>query len=169
MDSTIAQQPFVPLFDTLASRHSTAASIWAPQPQPSNTAWSHAIDSISRLEHGLHDGSRPEARRTLSYPSATGGEDVFGPVGFLGSRRKDVGAIGDGRKKNHVDCDTKAWIYAPDYDYMLMTLTCSTSNRCFIALILIPSFLPASTLVLWALSLPQHLLAIRPFPPLPLF
>ncbi|THH27238.1 hypothetical protein EUX98_g6951 [Antrodiella citrinella] len=104
MDPTVAQKPFVPLFDAPSSRHSTAASIWAPQPQPSETAWSRAIDSISRVDHGHNDGVRPDPRRTISFPVNKGGEDVFGPVGFVGNRKKDVGAIGDGRKKN-IDYD----------------------------------------------------------------
>ncbi|KAH8094749.1 ARM repeat-containing protein [Cristinia sonorae] len=100
MDPTLTQQPYVPLFDAPSSRNSMAASIWAPQPQPSETAWSRAIDSINRADHGHSNGARPDPRRTFSFPANKGGEDVFGPLGFVGNRKKDVGAIGDGRRKN---------------------------------------------------------------------
>lgn len=67
-----------------------AASIWAPQPQPSETTWPKTLDSFSRVaerEFDLRTCFEPVVRR----------EDVFGPVV---ARPKDVGAIGDGRKKN---------------------------------------------------------------------
>ncbi|GBE77603.1 ARM repeat-containing protein [Sparassis crispa] len=99
--TTSSSQSFVPLFDKLPSPSrnlSTASSIWAPQPQPSDTAWSRAIDSFTRV-NVINNATRPEARRTTSFPVAFGGEDVFGPVGFVGHRKRDVGAIGDGRKK----------------------------------------------------------------------
>lgn len=76
----------------------TAASIWAPQPQPSESTWPQTLDSFSRVAerefggHGRGDQSRyPVVRR----------EDVFGPVPPL----RDVGAIGDGRKKNSPEFD----------------------------------------------------------------
>jgi hypothetical protein len=68
----------------------TAASIWAPQPQPSDTTWPRTLDSFSRVaerEVERHIRPQPLVRR----------EDVFGPEP---SRSRDVGAIGDGRKKN---------------------------------------------------------------------
>lgn len=107
MDSTSSQQPFVSLFETAPSRH-IASSIWAPQPQPSDTTWSKAIDSITRAESGLTiDTSRPEIRHQPPPPAGRGGEDVFGPVDTFGlSRKKDVGAIGDGRKKNASDFES---------------------------------------------------------------
>ncbi|KAI0652582.1 ARM repeat-containing protein [Trametes meyenii] len=95
-----SSQSFVPLFDTLPSSRSSAASIWAPQPQPSDVAWSKAIDSFTRVNLGGQLGSiRPEPRRSSSFPIHSLGEDVFGPVGLDGQRRQAVGAIGDGRKK----------------------------------------------------------------------
>ncbi|PCH34348.1 ARM repeat-containing protein [Wolfiporia cocos MD-104 SS10] len=76
-----------------------ASSIWAPQPQPSETTWSKAIDSFTRVNN---NGNlvRPDARRASSFPCGNSGEDVFGPVSPSGqSRQRNVGAIGDGRKK----------------------------------------------------------------------
>lgn len=71
------------------------SSIWAPQPQPSDTTWPKALDSFSRV---AEQANRPELHHhsSMSGPVVTR-EDVFGPV-----PSKDVatvGAIGDGRKK----------------------------------------------------------------------
>lgn len=105
MDSAASQQSYVSLFDAPPSRH-MASSIWAPQPQPSDTTWSRAIDSITRADPNLTvDTTRPDPRRSISHPPSRGGEDVFGPVGLMGPRKKDVGAIGDGRKKSTSDFD----------------------------------------------------------------
>ncbi|OSD00873.1 ARM repeat-containing protein [Trametes coccinea BRFM310] len=98
MEQTSSSQSFVPLFDPLPSSRTSASSIWAPQPQPSDVAWSKAIDSFSRVNFGAIPGAlRPDPRRAASFP--TPGEDVFGPVGLDGQRRQAIGAIGDGRKK----------------------------------------------------------------------
>ncbi|KAI0640145.1 ARM repeat-containing protein [Trametes polyzona] len=100
MDQTSTSQPFVPLFDPLPSSRTSAASIWAPQPQPSDVAWSKAIDSFTRVNVGGAQGiGRPDPRRSSSFPATNAGEDVFGPVGLDGQRRQCIGAIGDGRKK----------------------------------------------------------------------
>ncbi|GJE97809.1 ARM repeat-containing protein [Phanerochaete sordida] len=108
-----ATQSFGTLFDPSTRRQQApppglSASIWAPQPQPSETTWSRAIDSISRLPEG-YGGSlvRPDMHRTSSHPAGRNSEDVFGPVGLPPGvfRKKDVGAIGDGRKKTPPDFD----------------------------------------------------------------
>ena len=104
MEQTSAPSPFVPLFDTLPSSRSSAASIWAPQPQPSENTWSKAIDSFSRSNFGggppLHaDPRRSAPLRSSSFPAQGNGEDIFGPLGFEMHCRRDVGAIGDGRKR----------------------------------------------------------------------
>jgi hypothetical protein len=70
----------------------TAASIWAPQPQPSDTTWPRTLDTFSRVAERDLDRQgqarpQPLVRR----------EDVFGPEPL---RSRDIGAIGDGRKKN---------------------------------------------------------------------
>ena len=107
-------QSFVPLFDTLPSSRnlpssrSSAASIWAPQPQPSDNTWTKAIDTFSRSNFVDGLGIRPAPHRSSSYPAPHGIEDVFGPVGLDGQRRRrDVGAIGDGRKKQSPTLDDR--------------------------------------------------------------
>ncbi|KAI0756443.1 ARM repeat-containing protein [Daedaleopsis nitida] len=99
MEQTNSSQSFVPLFDTLPSSRTSAASIWAPQPQPSDMAWTKAIDVFSRTNFMDGLGIRPGPYRSSSYPAPQNSEDVFGPLDSDGQRRRDVGAIGDGRKK----------------------------------------------------------------------
>lgn len=98
MEHTAQTASFDPFFDLPAQSRGTSSSIWAPQPQPSETAWSKAIDSFTRV-NSIGISTRPDARRASSFPSVHGNEDVFGPVGLNGHLRKNVGAIGDGRKK----------------------------------------------------------------------
>ena len=113
-----ATQPLGSFFEAVPSQRQPAApaglsaSIWAPQPQPSDSAWSQAIDSINRVpENYASRLMRPEMRRASSHPTGINPEDVFGPVGFVeGIRKKDVGAIGDGRKKTPPDFDSIVWI-----------------------------------------------------------
>ena len=109
-----AAQQLGSLFETMPAQRQPApapglsASIWAPQPQPSESAWSQAIDSINRgvPENYASRLMRPEMRRASSHPTGHYPEDVFGTGGLLGElRRKDVGAIGDGRKKTPPDFD----------------------------------------------------------------
>ncbi|EMD32614.1 hypothetical protein CERSUDRAFT_108727 [Gelatoporia subvermispora B] len=97
MQTSTASQSFVPLFDSTSSRHPSTSSIWAPQPQPSDTTWSKAIDTFTLVNNDGID-PRPEARRTVSIPLGGDAQGIFGPTGL--NRKKDVGAIGDGRKKN---------------------------------------------------------------------
>ncbi|KAI0778866.1 ARM repeat-containing protein [Trametes elegans] len=102
MDHTSSSQAFVPLFDPLPSSRTSASSIWAPQPQPSDVAWTKAIDSFTQVPLGGAPAmsNRPDPRRSSSFPAPGMGEDVFGPVGLDGQRRQGVGAIGDGRKRS---------------------------------------------------------------------
>ena len=116
MNAPPASQPFVPLFES-ARRPAPglSSSIWAPQPQPSDTTWSKAIESISRVhEDHLKEPSRPEFRRAMSNPANRDSEDVFGAVGLAGVGTQDkrtIGAVGDGRKRS-----------TPDYDPMVSAL-----------------------------------------------
>ena len=101
-------------------------SIWAPQPQPSDTAWTKAIDSFTRVNFpGIPGNSMRPApmHRSSSYPTAHNGEDVFGPPGSGMQRRRDVGAIGDGRKKLSPTMDEMVRCYAVGY-MCAHTLTC---------------------------------------------
>lgn len=78
--------PFLKNVEDCPSR-SLNASIWAPQPQP-NESWPRTIASFSRA---AEDDKQKNA---------------FGPVGFIGScHKKDIGAIGDGRRKNSSDME----------------------------------------------------------------
>ena len=97
-----------------------AASIWAPQPQPSDTTWPRTLDSFSRVaerEFDLRSRLEPVLRR----------EDVFGPVPSAPSRSRDVGAIGDGRKKNSpVFDDSVSCFYLGIFSFpLLMKLFCT--------------------------------------------
>lgn len=118
MDSTTASQPFAPLFDPVPSRlpggAPLSASIWAPQPLPSENTWSRAIDSINRVNEDLRID--PSFRRAPSHLANQFNEDVFGPVGFMGNNRRAVGAIGDGRKR--ASPDQEAIVSARSSAYM---------------------------------------------------
>ncbi|KAJ8503376.1 hypothetical protein ONZ45_g10912 [Pleurotus djamor] len=92
------QQSLLPLFDQKQNRSrpvaGIAASIWAPQPLPSDTTWPAAMDAFSRtFERDVQDTAPAsfDHRNPLLGPTR---EDVFGQV-----EKKLVGAIGDGRKK----------------------------------------------------------------------
>ncbi|KAF5352799.1 hypothetical protein D9756_006223 [Leucocoprinus leucothites] len=98
---------FLPLYDSSPprSRQSSAglgASIWAPQPQPSGTAWPRALESFSRAAErdtaDLH-GLANLQKLATSLPLISR-EDVFGSLNMMTHSNKDIGAIGDGRKKN---------------------------------------------------------------------
>ena len=105
MDSS-SHQSFNPFFDhpPPPPRQQPVSSIWAPQPQLTETAWSRAIDSINRADPSV--SLRPEAHRASSFPSGKGTEDIFGPMApNLPISKKDIGAIGDGRKKVDADMD----------------------------------------------------------------
>ncbi|KAG6868382.1 hypothetical protein C0993_003906 [Termitomyces sp. T159_Od127] len=78
-----------------------AASIWAPQPQPSETTWPKTLDSFSRVAEQRELVSAHTAYEANSAPVRR--EDVFGPVPTQVKVLRDpssVGAIGDGRKKS---------------------------------------------------------------------
>lgn len=113
-------QSFAPFFDPVPASRQPAqgagirASIWAPQPQPSDTTWSNAIDTMSRAPDGA-SYLRPDFHRTMSYPAGRHGEDVFGPVGLSGAlNRREIGTIGDGRRKT-----------PPDFDPVVCRVSCS--------------------------------------------
>lgn len=117
--ATAVSQSFAPFSDGASLSRQPApapglsASIWAPQPQPSDTTWFRAIDTMSRAPGDCGSGfMRPEFRRASSHPAGKNGEDVFGPVGIVGNMsKKDVGTIGDRRKKT-----------PPDFDHVVRSL-----------------------------------------------
>ncbi|KAG8219228.1 armadillo-type protein [Butyriboletus roseoflavus] len=105
MQSTPSAQSFRPFADDYSPPRSrtTAASIWAPQPQQLDSTWPNAMDPFSRdtektafrLQRGLR-----------GFHPVFGSEDVFGPVGLVAPpRKRDIGAIGDGRKRQSPEYD----------------------------------------------------------------
>lgn len=108
MQSTPTAQSFIPFADNYSPPRSrtTAASIWAPQPQQLDSTWPNAIDSFSRDAEKAafrpHKGFR-------GFNPIFGCEDVFGPVGLVGPpRKRNIGAIGDGRKRQGPEFDDDA-------------------------------------------------------------
>lgn len=127
--------PFLPFADDYSPPRSrtTAASIWAPQPQQLDSTWPHAMDPLSR------DAENPALRlqRGLrGFNPSFGSEDVFGPVGLVGPpRKRDIGAIGDGRKRQSPEFDDDARvispyfrrIYSPWWSYSTSSSSCARS------------------------------------------
>jgi hypothetical protein len=100
------------------SRQSSAglmASIWAPRPQHSETTWPKTLDSFSRVaEKGVH---QVDAKNIAFQQPLIAREDIFGPV-RQGTQRfstRDVGAIGDGRKKNSPDYEDSVCAFLLDF------------------------------------------------------
>ncbi|KAF4604516.1 hypothetical protein EYR40_003290 [Pleurotus pulmonarius] len=99
------QQSFLPLYDQKQARSrpeaGISASIWAPQPLPSDSSWPKAMDSFVRLGDRDRDiqfqQNFAEARVPLVGPTR---EDVFGPD------KRQIGAIGDGRRRSSPGIDS---------------------------------------------------------------
>ncbi|KAG6380577.1 armadillo-type protein [Boletus reticuloceps] len=108
MQSTTSAKSFLPFADNYSPPRSrtTAASIWAPQPQQLDSTWPNAIDTFSRdAERAVF---RPQ-RGLRGFNPVFGSEDVFGPVGLVGPpRKRGIGAIGDGRKRQSPELDDDA-------------------------------------------------------------
>ncbi|KAF9055738.1 armadillo-type protein [Panaeolus papilionaceus] len=84
-------------------------SIWAPQPQPIDHSWPRTLDTFSRaVDREPENSMRLEARNTpnTAQPVVTR-EDIFGHNGPQATQKslREVGAIGDGRKKNQAEYD----------------------------------------------------------------
>jgi len=110
---TDAQQ-FVSVYDPNPPRtrqpSGLLGSIWAPQPQPSDTTWPRTLDSFSRVaEREAEHFSRCDIRNGAFQPIISR-EDVFGPQPTQKVNR-EIGAIGDGRKKNSPDYDDKVGFF----------------------------------------------------------
>ncbi|KAN0134330.1 Armadillo-type fold [Lactarius tabidus] len=99
-----SSQPFIPVLkDIPPPSRGLSSSIWAPQPHPTEASWQKAITSFSQT---AEDKSmiRPDDRRGPTFTAPDRNEDVFGPIDFLcADNKKDVGAIGDGRKRASPD------------------------------------------------------------------
>jgi pumilio RNA-binding family len=89
------------------SRQSSAglmASIWAPRPQHSETTWPKTLDCFSRVvEKDVQH--LPLDAKNMAFQQPLVAREVFGPFpqGAQKFPTRDVGAIGDGRKKNSPD------------------------------------------------------------------
>ncbi|KAI0079533.1 ARM repeat-containing protein [Panus rudis PR-1116 ss-1] len=101
-------QAFAPVVEASSPSRDSASSIWAPQPQVTAPSWSRPAEVSADIDLSYCPTSgRPEPQRSSSYPSKSV-EDVFGPLGSSDHLlRKDVGAIGDGRKKSVPEIDTR--------------------------------------------------------------
>ena len=78
-------------------------SIWAPQPQPSETTWPRTLDSFSRVAERETDQNVLQDARNATLQYIINREDVFGPPQPPQTQKpsaREIGAIGDGRKKN---------------------------------------------------------------------
>ena len=83
----------------------TAGSIWAPKQQETEPAWPPVIDGEGELSPVGADHRFAALRGGRS-------EDVFGPFGILGApRKRDVGAIGDGRKRQSPKFDDTVRVF----------------------------------------------------------
>ncbi|KAI0308339.1 ARM repeat-containing protein [Multifurca ochricompacta] len=100
-----SSQPFIPVLkDIVPPSRSLSSSIWAPQPHPTEASWQQAITSFSQNAEEDKARVRPDDRRGPTFGESARDEDVFGPIDFLRvDHKKDVGAIGDGRKKASPD------------------------------------------------------------------
>jgi len=122
-------QQYLSVYDPIPPRsrqHSgLAGSIWAPQPQPSDTTWPKTLDTFSKAAE-LQSDLYPlfEARNPTAQPIVSR-EDVFGP---LQKTTREIGAIGDGRKKNSPEYgDT---VCVPFQGLSLIALMCDFLIAC---------------------------------------
>jgi hypothetical protein len=117
-------------------------SIWAPQPQQSDTTWPRALESFSRaaeLQSDLYPLCEP---RIPTVQPIVSRDDVFGPVQ---ETTREIGAIGDGRKKNSPGHDDAVCVPFQDQfdhtDQRSFFTPDSMLNNSFVHSILIPPLL----------------------------
>ncbi|KAI6031156.1 hypothetical protein PISMIDRAFT_443300 [Pisolithus microcarpus 441] len=103
-----ATQTFRPFsddyFDPPRARTS-AGSIWAPRSQGTEPAWPPALDGHPGSGRNIPFPAIALQKRFRAFDVEVGnGEDVFGPAGTPSPpRKKDIGAIGDGRKRGNTE------------------------------------------------------------------
>lgn len=97
-----SSQPFIPVLKEIPPpSRGLSSSIWAPQPHPTEASWQQAITSFSQSAEEEKVRGKPDDKLG---PTLDRDEDVFGPIDFFqADHKKDVGAIGDGRKKSSPD------------------------------------------------------------------
>lgn len=77
----------------------TAGSIWAPKQQETEPAWPPVLDGHACKGERSPTAANSQQNRLATLRSGHS-EDVFGLVGIVSSpSKRDIGAIGDGRKK----------------------------------------------------------------------
>jgi hypothetical protein len=131
-----SSQPFIPVLkDIPPPSRGLSSSIWAPQPHPTDTSWQQAITSFSQCAEEDKVTVKPDNRRGPTFRAPDRDEDVFGPIDFLrADHKKDVGAIGDGRKKASPDAvnNVNFTRLLVAYERQLMELTSAhrTASSC---------------------------------------
>ncbi|PPQ69483.1 hypothetical protein CVT25_002047 [Psilocybe cyanescens] len=111
MDHSADSQQYISAYDPNPPRSRQPSgllgSIWAPQPQPSETTWPRTLDSFSRVaEKEAEQSDRPDICNHGLQPFISR-EDIFGPPQPSQMISKEIGAIGDGRKKNSPEFSDK--------------------------------------------------------------
>uniref|UniRef100_A0A8H7Y6Y2 PUM-HD domain-containing protein n=1 Tax=Psilocybe cubensis TaxID=181762 RepID=A0A8H7Y6Y2_PSICU len=111
MDHSTDSQQYISTYDPNPPRSRQPSgllgSIWAPQPQPSETTWPRTLDSFSRVAEKDTEQVERTDITNIGLQSFISREDVFGPPQPSQVGSKEVGAIGDGRKKNSPDFGDK--------------------------------------------------------------
>jgi hypothetical protein len=131
-----SSQPFIPVLkDIPPPSRGLSSSIWAPQPLPTDASWQQAITSFSQSAEEDKGTVKPDNRRGPTFRAPDRDEDVFGPIDFLrADHKKDVGAIGDGRKKTSPDAvnNVNSTRFLVAYKRWLMALTSAhrTASSC---------------------------------------
>ncbi|KAH8990207.1 ARM repeat-containing protein [Lactarius hatsudake] len=93
-----SSQPFIPVLkDIPHPSRSLSSSIWAPQPHPTEASWQKAITSFSQSAEDK-PRTRPDDKRDF----------------LCADNKKDVGAIGDGRKRASPDTHIEQILRALD-------------------------------------------------------
>src|SRR5712671_5404566 len=139
-----SSQPFFPVLkDIPPPSRSLSSSIWAPQPHPTEASWQQAITSFSQSAEEEKVRTKPDDRRGPPFQigAPNKDEDVFGPIDFFRvDHKKDVGAIGDGRKKTSPDAVNNVKLFFVVRSCRLMSFDCSTLNSSFVHWTSIPLF-----------------------------
>ncbi|KAI6105978.1 ARM repeat-containing protein [Pisolithus croceorrhizus] len=105
MQSSAAQtfRPFSDDYFDPPRARTSAGSIWAPRSQETEPAWPPALDGRSGSGGNMPFPANALQNRFRAFNvDMRNGEDVFGPAGTASPpRKKDIGAIGDGRKRGN--------------------------------------------------------------------
>jgi hypothetical protein len=130
-----SSQPFIPVLKNIPPpSRGLSSSIWAPQPHPTDASWQQAITSFSQSAEEDKVPVKPENTHCPTFRAPDRNEDVFGPIDFLrADHKKDVGAIGDGRKKTSPDAVNNvntSFLVASKHGLMELTSAHRTASSC---------------------------------------